>query len=160
MTAPTTQIALKNNTGSSVAYAYVTGLDINKDNAYAFLQPDGKTMYYPQSPPQSQQPLAVDCATPPGTPRLYDHGHDPSARWWPHLLRRLRVYSHRPRAPQHGRTNTNRPGPPYRRLDQVCAQLTAQGASENPAWGKLVVKGPDGKNLRALSPNAGRIGKP
>ncbi|KAJ2978710.1 hypothetical protein NUW58_g7410 [Xylaria curta] len=56
MTAPTTQIALKNNTGSSVAYAYVTGLDINKDNAYAFLQPDGKTMYYPQSPSQPQQP--------------------------------------------------------------------------------------------------------
>lgn len=49
-------------------------------------------------------------------------------------------------------------GLPKDGLDQVCAQLTEQ-ASENAGWGKLVVKGDDGKNLRAMSPNSGRIGK-
>lgn len=68
MTNPTTQIALKNNTGSATAYAYVTGLDSNKGYAYGFLQPDGKTLYYPASPSQPQQPLAVDCAIPLGAP--------------------------------------------------------------------------------------------
>lgn len=50
-------------------------------------------------------------------------------------------------------------GLPTDGLDQVCAQLKEQGASENPDWAKLVVTGDDGKNLRALSPNAGRVGK-
>lgn len=57
-----------------------------------------------------------------------------------------------------GQTQTVQ-GLPTNGLDQICTQLTQQGASENPGWGKLVVKGPDGKNLRALSPNSGRIGK-
>jgi hypothetical protein len=68
MTNPTTQFAFKNNTGSATAYAYVTGLDINNDYAYAFLQPDGKTLYYPASPSLPLQPLAVDCAIPLGAP--------------------------------------------------------------------------------------------
>jgi hypothetical protein len=68
MTNPTTQIAFKNNTGSPNAYAYVTGRDINKDYTYAFLQSDKKTLYYPDSPSQPQQPLAVDCAIPMGPP--------------------------------------------------------------------------------------------
>lgn len=68
MTNPTTQIALKNTTDSSTVYAYVTGLDINNNNTYAFLQPDGKTLYYPESPSEPLQPLAVDCAIPLGAP--------------------------------------------------------------------------------------------
>jgi hypothetical protein len=50
-------------------------------------------------------------------------------------------------------------GLPADGLDQICAQLTQQGASENSSWAKLVVKGPDGKNLRALSPNSGFVGE-
>jgi hypothetical protein len=50
-------------------------------------------------------------------------------------------------------------GLPANGLDQICTQLTQQGASENPSWAKLVVKGPNGKNLRALSPNSGRVSK-
>ncbi|KAI0879665.1 glucanase B [Hypoxylon argillaceum] len=48
-------------------------------------------------------------------------------------------------------------GLPSDGLDQICTQLTAQGASENPGWAQLVVKGTNGQNLRALSPNSGRV---
>lgn len=58
-----------------------------------------------------------------------------------------------------GQTQTVQ-GLPTNGLDQICTLLTQQGASENAGWGKLVVKGPDGKNLRALSPNSGRVGTP
>ncbi|KAI0448164.1 glucanase B [Xylaria telfairii] len=211
MTNPTTQIAFKNNTGSSKAYAYVTGLDINKNNVYAFLQPDGKTVYYPESPSQPQQPLAVDCAIPLGAPGttttvtipqlaggriwfvvdskltfLLNPGPgivEPSVtnptdanynlKWgfceftWRNNKDQLFVnisYVDFVALPialalrnTAGQIQTVQ-GLPTNGLDQICTQLTQQGASENPGWGKLVVKGPDGKNLRALSPNSGRIG--
>ncbi|KAI1331211.1 glucanase B [Xylariaceae sp. FL0255] len=68
MTNATTNFAFVNNTGSSTAYAYVTGNDLNNNNALAMIQTDGKTVYYPASPSGTNQPLAVDCAIPLGDP--------------------------------------------------------------------------------------------
>ncbi|TGJ82660.1 hypothetical protein E0Z10_g6096 [Xylaria hypoxylon] len=199
MTNPTTQIALKNNTSSSVVYAYVTGLDINKNNAYGFLQPDGKTLYYPDSPSQVQQPLAVDCAIPlgaPGTTTTVTIPQLAGGRIWFAVDNKLTfLLNPGPGIVEPSVTNTDDlnyklnwgfceftcyvdfvaipialellntagnkqvvQGLPTDGLDQICAQLTQQGASENGIWDKLIVKGPDGKNLRAMSPNSGRIG--
>ncbi|KAL0930765.1 glucanase b [Colletotrichum truncatum] len=68
MTRPTLDILLRNNTGSSNAYAHVTGLDINKNNAVFLLGADGVTGYYPTSPPNILNPLQVDCAISLGSP--------------------------------------------------------------------------------------------
>ncbi|RWA08022.1 hypothetical protein EKO27_g7079 [Xylaria grammica] len=199
MTNPTTQIALKNNTSSSTVYAYVTGLDINKDNAYAFLQPDGKTLYYPESPSQPQQPLAVDCAIPlgaPGTTNTVTIPQLAGGRIWFVIDNKLTfLLNPGPGIVEPAVTNSDDvnyklnwgfceftcyvdfvsipialelrntagetqavQGLPTDGLDQICAQLAEQGASENTGWGELITKSPDGKNLRALSPNSGRIG--
>lgn len=45
------------------------------------------------------------------------------------------------------------PGLPKGALDAVCDKLQKQGGG----WDKLVVKGPSGQNMRALSPNAGMV---
>ncbi|KAI0402907.1 glucanase B [Xylaria palmicola] len=221
MTNPTTQIALKNNTGSATAYAYVTGLDINNNNTYGFLQPDGKTMYYPASPSVPQTPLAIDCAIPLGASGATTTVTIPQlagGRIWFVVGSKLTfLLNPGPGIVEPAVTNTSDAnynlnwgfceftcmsgkatplseennkeqlfvnisyvdfvslpialelrntagatqavqGLPAGGLDQICAQLAQQGASENPGWGKLVVKGPDGKNLRALSPNSGRVG--
>ncbi|KAK7751596.1 hypothetical protein SLS62_006421 [Diatrype stigma] len=68
MTAPTTNFALVNNTGTSDAFAYVTGLEIDNNNAPVFIQSDGKTVYRPTSPSAPQSPLAADVAIPLGAP--------------------------------------------------------------------------------------------
>ena len=68
MTPPTTEFALVNNTGSSNAFAYITGLDLGNNNAPIFLQSDGKTVYRPESPSKPQQPLGADVAIPLGAP--------------------------------------------------------------------------------------------
>jgi hypothetical protein len=67
-TASTLNITLVNNTNSSNCYAYVTGLDVNNNNAVFILQADGVTGYYPSSPSTIQQPLAVDCNIKLGAP--------------------------------------------------------------------------------------------
>ena len=67
-TASTLNVTLKNNTTSSNCYAYVTGLDINKNNAVFFLQSDGVTPYYPSSPSGTQQALAKNCHIKLGAP--------------------------------------------------------------------------------------------
>ncbi|KAI3344012.1 glucanase B [Ustulina deusta] len=198
MTNPTTQFAFKNTTSSSTVYAYVTGQDINKDNAYAFLQADGVTLYYPESPSQTLQPLAVDCAIPlgaPGTTKTVTIPQLAGGRIWFVVGDKLTFYINPgPGIVEPSVTNTDDAnynlnwafceftcyvdfvslpialellntsgqtqvvqGLPTNGLDQICAQLTAQGASENPGWAELVIKGPDGNNLRAMSPNSGRI---
>ncbi|KAI5863212.1 glycoside hydrolase family 64 protein [Durotheca rogersii] len=68
MTNPTTDFALKNNTDSSEAFAYITGLDLNRDNTPVFIQADGKTTYHPASPAEPQSPLQADVAIPLGAP--------------------------------------------------------------------------------------------
>lgn len=45
-------------------------------------------------------------------------------------------------------------------LDAICQGLVDQNNQDRVGWDKLVVKGRDGKNLRALSPNAGRVLNP
>lgn len=57
---------LVNNTGSSNAYAYITGQAIDNNNAVFLLQADGKTAYYPTSPSSTGTALAQDCAIPLG----------------------------------------------------------------------------------------------
>ncbi|RYP77009.1 hypothetical protein DL770_007124 [Monosporascus sp. CRB-9-2] len=68
MTAPTTNFALVNNTNSSNAFAYITGLDLNRNNEVVFIQADGRTVYRPRSPSSTQQPLQADVAIPLGAP--------------------------------------------------------------------------------------------
>ncbi|RYP10754.1 hypothetical protein DL765_008022 [Monosporascus sp. GIB2] len=68
MTAPTTNFALVNNTGSSNAFAYITGLDLNRNNEAIFIQADGRTVYRPSSPSATLQPLQADVAIPLGAP--------------------------------------------------------------------------------------------
>jgi hypothetical protein len=63
----TLNIALKNNTSSRV-YAYITGRAINHNGAVCLIKADGKTPYYPPSPPRPQSPLGVDCAIRLGAP--------------------------------------------------------------------------------------------
>ncbi|KAI1640896.1 glucanase B [Biscogniauxia mediterranea] len=209
MTNPTTNIALKNNTGSSEVYAYVTGLDINNNNTPVFMQSDGKTVYHPESPAQPQTALAVDCAIPLGAagstttvtipqiaggriwfcvgdkltfllnpgPAIVEpsvlNEADPnySLNWgfceFTYNSYQLFVnisyvdFVSLPVALElrnaSGAVQTVQ-GLPADGLDQVCSQLAQQAASENADWGKLVVKTADGsKNLRALSPNSGRV---
>ncbi|ORY69681.1 glucanase B [Pseudomassariella vexata] len=68
MTNSTVQIALKNNTKSSNAHAYITGLDINRNNVPLLMQSDGTTPYYPSSPSSPLQALGADCAISLGSP--------------------------------------------------------------------------------------------
>ncbi|MBP2478014.1 hypothetical protein JOF53_006886 [Crossiella equi] len=49
-----------------------------------------------------------------------------------------------------GRTETV-PGLPAGALDGVCSALQAQASKEGSAWNQLIQKGPDGRNLRAMS---------
>ena len=67
-TSSTLDIALQNQTNSSTVYAYITGQALDNNNAIFLLQADGKTAYYPTSPPTTLSPLANDCAIPLGAP--------------------------------------------------------------------------------------------
>jgi hypothetical protein len=57
----TLDIALVNTTTSDV-YAYITGLDLDNNNAWFVLKSDGRTAYHPTSPSNIGAPLAEDCA--------------------------------------------------------------------------------------------------
>jgi hypothetical protein len=63
-TPATLPLKVKNNTGSDTVYAFVTGLAINNNNALMLIEADGKTPYYPVSPPTTLSPLAQNCAIP------------------------------------------------------------------------------------------------
>ena len=80
-------ISLKNTTSSTV-YAYITGRaprsDV-QDGVLCLLQADGKTPYFPQSPPVDQAPLAVDCTIrlgPPGSNTVVTIPQLSAARIW------------------------------------------------------------------------------
>ena len=60
--AATLNIALSNTTGVNTVYAYVTGYAIDNGNALCLLRADGKTTYFPTSPPSTLAPLGADCA--------------------------------------------------------------------------------------------------
>ncbi|KAK6508829.1 hypothetical protein TWF481_003597 [Arthrobotrys musiformis] len=68
MTPETLEIELTNHTTSNTVYATITGLSISRSNAWFLLQSDGKTPYYPSSPPKILQPLSENCAIPLGSP--------------------------------------------------------------------------------------------
>ena len=64
------QIELVNRSRSNRAYAYITGLALDNNNAWFLLKADRKTPYYPPSPPSIKTAVAEDCAIPlsaPGT---------------------------------------------------------------------------------------------
>jgi hypothetical protein len=64
----TVNIALQNQTTSSTVYAYITGQALDNKNALFLLQSDGKTHYFPTSPPSTGSPLTENCAIPLGAP--------------------------------------------------------------------------------------------
>ena len=45
-------------------------------------------------------------------------------------------------------------------LDIICSKLQEQHQIDGSPWDQLIVKGADGRNLRVLSPNLARVGKP
>jgi hypothetical protein len=51
-------------------------------------------------------------------------------------------------------------GLPKDGLDRVCNGLQAQNASDNVGWSQLIIKGPSGQTLRALSPKLGEVLNP
>ncbi|KAK4448510.1 hypothetical protein QBC34DRAFT_449349 [Podospora aff. communis PSN243] len=84
-TNPTLQVALQNNTGSSNVWAYITGLDINRNNAVLLLRSDGVTPYYPTSPSKTITPPAADCHIrlgAPGTTRVVTIPQMAGGRIW------------------------------------------------------------------------------
>lgn len=48
-------------------------------------------------------------------------------------------------------------GIPKDGLDQVCAGLQAQTASDGKGWSRLIIRSPSGQILRVLSPNLGQV---
>jgi hypothetical protein len=193
-------VALANDTGSDTVYAYVTGQDPDNGNAWMLLRADGRTVYYPPSPPSPGAPLDADCAIPlngsgaaaktvtvprmaggriwfsvgakleflvnPGpalvTPSVTNPGDPNIGTSWgfcEFTYDAAQLYANvsfvdfvslpialslaTPQGAQVVR------GLPRGGLDTVCAALRAQGGD----WARLVVDGPDGRPLRALSPN-------
>ena len=67
MAPSTLKIELVNQTTSRQVFAYITGLDINKGNAWVMVKADGN-LYYPSAPAEILQPLAEDCAMSLGEP--------------------------------------------------------------------------------------------
>lgn len=62
--AATLNIALQNQTTSNTVYAFVTGQALENNSALFLLQSDGRTPYFPASPPSNGSPLAQNCAIP------------------------------------------------------------------------------------------------
>jgi hypothetical protein len=210
-TPATTQIAIKNTTTSSNCWAYVTGLDINKNNAPMMIQADGRTVYYPASPAAPQAALAADCNIPLGPPGSVKNITIPQiagGRIWLCKDSKLTfTLNPGPAIVEPAVTNTADPnynlfwsfaeftydktqmfanisyvdfvgmpvgmmlentagkvqkvqGIPANGLDSVCTKLQAQDNQDKAGWSKLIVKAPNGANLRALSPNCGMTGNP
>ncbi|KAK8058945.1 hypothetical protein PG994_009393 [Apiospora phragmitis] len=193
MTNSTTQIALKNNTQSSNVHAYITGLDINRDNHVLLMQSDGKTVYHPDSPSQPQAALAANCAialdcggriwfavdgelkftvnpgpalVEPAVNNLADPNYNTNWGFCEFTFNKDQLFVNISYVDfvslpialelrnEQGKVQSvgglNQGG-----LDAICQGLEAQHAKDGKGWDKLVVKGPSGQNLRALSPNAG-----
>ncbi|KAI1648528.1 glycoside hydrolase family 64 protein [Daldinia loculata] len=209
MTNPTTAIAIKNNTGSSQAYAYITGLDLNNNNVPLFIQADGNTVYRPASPSAPQSALEADVSIPLGAPGASTTITIPQIAggriWFSTGSKLTFLLNPGPAVVEPSVTNSSDPnyniawgfceftynsqqlfvnisyvdfvgplpialelrntagdvqtvqGMPAGGLDTVADKLTQQNAADGAGWDKLIVKGSDGKTLRALSPNSGRV---
>jgi hypothetical protein len=57
-------IQLRNNSNFNPVYAFITGQALDHNNQVCLIQSDGKTPYYPVSPPNIQSPLQANCAIP------------------------------------------------------------------------------------------------
>jgi len=66
--APTLDIEIQNRTQSNQVFAYITGQALDHGNHVCFIQADGKTPYYPDSPSQICSPVPQDCAIRLGAP--------------------------------------------------------------------------------------------
>lgn len=55
-------IQLQNKSDSPQVYAYITGQALDSGNRVCLIQADGKTPYYPVSPPSIGSPILADCA--------------------------------------------------------------------------------------------------
>lgn len=206
----TLNFALKNNTGSNNAYAYVTGLAIDQNNALFLLRSDGRTGYYPSRPSDILSNLEYDCAIylgGSGSTTNITIPHLAGARLWFVRDNKLTFYLNptptgaalvepsvsNQSDPNYnlnwafceftwnsaqlyanlsyvdfvslpiamtltnasGGTQTVR-GMPSNGLDLVCNALRAQNDNDHAGWDQLVVQR-NGVNLRALSPNLGRV---
>lgn len=67
-TPPTLNFALQNSTNSSSVFAYISGRAIDNGYALFLLRSDGRTPYFPNSPPSTISPLTEDCAIRLGAP--------------------------------------------------------------------------------------------
>ncbi|KAI1847843.1 hypothetical protein JX266_006338 [Neoarthrinium moseri] len=208
MTNSTVQIALKNNTSSSNAYAYITGLDINNNNVPILIQSDGATVYRPTSPSQPLQALSADVAISlgaPGSTRTITIPQIAGGRIWFVLDGKLTfLVNPGPAIVEPSVTNPSDPnynlfwgfceftfnqaqlfvnisyvdfvslpialdlqnesgavqsvkGLVSGGLDTVCNNLIQQDNSDHAGWSNLIIKAPNGSNLRALSPNSGHV---
>lgn len=206
----TLNFALKNNTGSNNAYAYVTGLAIDQNNALFLLRSDGRSGYYPSRPSGILSNLEVDCGiylgasgsttnitiphlagarlwfvrdnkltfylnpTPTGAALVepsVSNSSDPSYNlnwafceftWNSAQLYANLSYVDFVSLPiamtltnASGGTQTVR-GLPSNGLDLVCNGLRDQNNRDHAGWDQLIVQR-NGVNLRALSPNLGRV---
>jgi hypothetical protein len=66
--APTLDIEIQNRTQSNQVFAYVTGRALERSNHVCFIQADGKTPYFPESPSQICSLVPKDCAIKLGAP--------------------------------------------------------------------------------------------
>jgi hypothetical protein len=208
MTNSTVSIALKNNTRSSNAYAYITGLDLSKNRIPLLIQSDGQTVYNPKSPTRTLQGLTEDCAIylgAPGNTRVATIPRIAGGRIWFCIDGKL-TFLVNPGPALIEPSPTNPSDPNYYSswgfceftfneyqlfanisyvdfvsfslalslrnnsgviqfveglvpggLDAICDKLSAQDNSDHAGWSQLIVKAPDGSNLRALSPNNGIV---
>ncbi|KAK3313871.1 hypothetical protein B0H66DRAFT_365669 [Apodospora peruviana] len=208
-TRPNLDIAIQNNTTSADVWAYVTGIDTNRNNAVFILQSDGVTPYYPTSPGSVGSPLQADAAIKLGGPGSFKKVRIPQivgGRIWLVKDKKLTfLLNPGPALVEPSPTNPSDsnyelywgfaeltfndfqafanityvdfisvpvslallsdsgstqfvPGFPANGLDGVCNELVAQNNRDRAGWDKLVVKQKaTGKNLRALSPNAGIV---
>lgn len=67
MAPATVNVDLVNQTGQDGIFAYVTGTEI-ASNRLVLLEADGHTLYYPNSPSDTNQPLQADCGIALGGP--------------------------------------------------------------------------------------------
>ena len=208
----TLQIELANQTNSENLYAHITGLALDKNNAWFLLRSDGKTPYYPESPSSIGTAISEDCAIPIGGPgssttvtiphiaggRIYlstekpivfllnpgpalvepsvTNPSDPNytANWafceftfnQDQLYANISYVDFVSALPisisltnASGETKSVL-GMPPNGIDLVSSALEEQATKDGQGWNALVVKSPNGSNLRVLSPNQGMVLNP
>ncbi|KAF6836041.1 glucanase b [Colletotrichum plurivorum] len=141
MTRSTLDIVLKNKTDSSNAYAHVTGLDLNRNNAVYLLQADG-----------NPGPAVVE----PSATNPSDVNYNLNWGFCEFTFNSFQLFVNISYVDfvsipvslaleNDSGVLINVPGLPSNGLDTVCDSLRAQDARDNAGWSKLVVRTPDNK---------------